>query len=407
MLYEGDNMMGVKRTNRSAALRILHERGCISRKRLAESIKLTPAAITKIVGEMIAEGLVVEGSTIPGEGVGRREVMVELNTRYSCALGILIKPGKAVLSGAWLDGSAIFIEELELAGESVSEESLGLIVDRLMELADSNELPRELILGIGVTLRGAFDKSGRRVVNSYGLLDGEDFPICDIVEQLSGLPVVLSTGIRALFSAHSFLSGGNNPDSQFFLRCDAAGIDSALSINNRICLGSSRQCGEIGHIPVIRRGGKACSCGKCGCLETVASPEAIREDSLAILSEEVTPVLWKMSRSKKPEDFTLDNILDAARHGDSGVCAVVDNAVFALANALRSVIYLVDPGRIVLYGEMFENSYYLSKLQAEMREGVDAGHVVAIETSMYNCQLENIAAAVMAVDDFFAKGGIA
>ena len=67
----------------------------------------------------------------------------------------------------------------------------------------------------------------------------------------------------------------------------------------------------------------------------------------------------------------------------------------------------MDPGRIVLYGEMFENSYYLSKLQAEMREGVDAGHVVAIETSMYNCQLENIAAAVMAVDDFFAKGGIA
>ena len=65
MQYEGDNMMGIKRTNRSAALRILHERGSISRKRLAESIKLTPAAITKIIGEMIAEGLVVEGSTIP------------------------------------------------------------------------------------------------------------------------------------------------------------------------------------------------------------------------------------------------------------------------------------------------------------------------------------------------------
>jgi len=38
MLHEGDNMMGVKRTNRSAALKILHEQGSISRKRLAESI---------------------------------------------------------------------------------------------------------------------------------------------------------------------------------------------------------------------------------------------------------------------------------------------------------------------------------------------------------------------------------
>ena len=35
MPFEGDNMMGVKRTNRSAALRILHDRGSMSRKRLS------------------------------------------------------------------------------------------------------------------------------------------------------------------------------------------------------------------------------------------------------------------------------------------------------------------------------------------------------------------------------------
>ena len=43
--------MSVKRSNRSAALRILHEKGAMSRKRLAENMHLTPAAITKIVGE--------------------------------------------------------------------------------------------------------------------------------------------------------------------------------------------------------------------------------------------------------------------------------------------------------------------------------------------------------------------
>ena len=31
MIYEGDNMMGIKRTNRSAALRLLHERGSMAR----------------------------------------------------------------------------------------------------------------------------------------------------------------------------------------------------------------------------------------------------------------------------------------------------------------------------------------------------------------------------------------
>ena len=48
MSYKGDNLMGVKRTNRSAALRTLYEKGAMSRKRLAENLHLTPAAITKI-----------------------------------------------------------------------------------------------------------------------------------------------------------------------------------------------------------------------------------------------------------------------------------------------------------------------------------------------------------------------
>ena len=46
MSYKGDNLMSVKRTNRSVALRALHEKGAMSRKRLAECMNLTPAAIT-------------------------------------------------------------------------------------------------------------------------------------------------------------------------------------------------------------------------------------------------------------------------------------------------------------------------------------------------------------------------
>ena len=107
-------MMGVKRTNRSAALRILHERGSMSRKRLSETIKLTPAAITKIVGEMIAEGLLTEGSMLPGSGAGRREVMVELNSRARAALGIFINLREAIVSAAWLDGAVIFSESFTL-----------------------------------------------------------------------------------------------------------------------------------------------------------------------------------------------------------------------------------------------------------------------------------------------------
>jgi len=405
MLHEGDNMMGVKRTNRSAALKILHEQGSISRKRLAESIKLTPAAITKIVGEMIAEGIVVEGRTLPSDGVGRREVMVELNSRARCALGVLINLNQALLSAVWLDGSVIFCEEIKIVSPAPAEETVKEISARLMSLVEENKLARENIVGLGIAIRGVTSPDGRSLHNSFGAIDAEDFPICDCFEEYTQLPTVLSNNVRALFAAHMFLSRDKNSDTQFFLRCEY-GIGASLSMNDKICMGTSQQCAEIGHIPVVKRGGKPCTCGKCGCLETVASPTAIREEALSILSPEATPVLWNMSRGKDPDKLSLDNVLDAARYGDEGVAAIVDKAVLVLGNALKSVIYILDPGKIVLYGRMFENSYYLSKLIAEVREGVDAGHSVAVEKSQYNCSLERIAAGVLAVEDFLDKGGI-
>ena len=90
MSYKGDNLMSVKRTNRSAALRALHEKGAMSRKRLAESMNLTPAAITKIVGEMISDGLISEGEMLSSGNAGRREILIDINTTSACGLGVLV-----------------------------------------------------------------------------------------------------------------------------------------------------------------------------------------------------------------------------------------------------------------------------------------------------------------------------
>ena len=405
MPFEGDNMMGVKRTNRSAALRILHDRGSMSRKRLSESIKLTPAAITKIVGEMIAEGLLTEGSMLPGSGVGRREVMVELNNRARAALGIFINLRQAIVSAIWLDGAVIFSESYTLPPKAPAEESVQMLCRRLTELTAEHGLEKDMLLGVGVAMRGVTSPDGRVVRNSFGALSERDYPICERVEALTGLPCLMSNNVRALFAAQMYLSHETEDGSQFFLRCEA-GIGASFAIGGRIWLGSSGQCAEIGHIPVVRRGGKPCSCGKSGCLETLASPGAMVQDALALFSEERTPVLWRIMRGRSPEDMTIEDVFEAARSGDGELAALVDRAVAALAAALKGVIYTLDPGKIVLYGRMFENPYYLSKLIAEMREGVDSGHNVPIEKSRLNHKLEDKAAGLLVVEDFFDKGGL-
>ncbi len=405
MSYKGDNLMSVKRTNRSAALHVLHEKGAMSRKRLAENMNLTPAAITKIVGEMISDGLLVEGEMLTSNNAGRREILIDINAQLACGLGILINLRQAILSAVWLDGSVIFSEEFPLKEYAPSEETAEILSARLMQLVEKNGIRREQVIGLGIAVRGITSEDGRTVRNSFGALSETDYPLCEKFEELTGFPCTMENNVRSLLAAQMFLSRDETSGSQFFLRC-GYGIGAALSIDGKIWHGVTAQCAEIGHIPVIRRGGKPCHCGKSGCLETIASPGAIREDAIQMLSERKTPLLWRKYRDRNTDSMSVFDVFNAASNGDEGAAFIVDRAVQALGTAIKALIYLVDPGKIVLYGSLFEDSYYLSRLMSELQEGVDTRHDVVIEKSRYNQQLEDRAAGLLAVQMFIDNGGI-
>ena len=405
MSYKGDNLMSVKRTNRSVALRALHEKGAMSRKRLAESMNLTPAAITKIVGEMISDGLISEGEMLASGNAGRREILIDINTTAACGLGVLINLRQAILSATWLDGSVIFSEEVAYRQTPRPRRRQSGFSGRLLELLEENGIARERVTGLGIAVRGITSEDGRTVRNSFGALAETEYPLCALFEELTGFRCLMENNVRSLLAAQMFLSRDETAGSQFFLRC-GYGIGAALSIDGKIWHGVTAQCAEIGHIPVIRRGGKPCHCGKSGCLETIASPGSIREDALAILSEEKTPLLWRKCQEQGEESLSVFDVFTAASNGDEGAAGIVDLAVQALASAVKAVIYLVDPGKIVLYGSVFEDAYYLSRLSSELQEGVDTRHHVLIEKSRYNQQLEERAACLLAVQDFIDNGGI-
>ncbi len=404
MHYESDNMMGIRRANRAAVLTCLHEQGPLSRKRLAEQLGLSPAGISKIVSELIGDGLVREGDTAPGGGVGRREVYLIPETRARCALGVFLGLRGAILSGVWLDGEVIFSETLRYGLRAPAEETVAAVASRLLELADEYALDRSRILGVGVAMRALIDGDGRSIVQSFDTLDRNEFAICDAFERQTGLPAVLSNSVRALFAGQLYLEREPELGSQLFLRCDN-GIGAALSIHGRIWEGDRRQCAEIGHIPVVREGGKPCHCGKSGCLETIASPAAMLADAMAILSPDRTPVLWRIFGEKREQSLTALDVLDAAREGDPGASDIAGREISALADALKSAVYLLDPGKIILYGAIFEHPWLLERLRAEMEIGVDAGHAVRMEKSRLSGTLENRAAGLLIASRFLESGG--
>ncbi len=402
MPYEGDNMTGLRRSNRSACLYTLHRRGSMSRKRLAEILKLTPAAMSIITRELIEEGLLKEGPSVAGLRAGRREILLETNPRSGWALGVMINVRQAIISAIWLDGTVIFSENVALPLRADAVETVDRLSDLMLKLCSQYSLDLSASVGLGIAVRGLMSRDGRMVRDSFGALNRNDFDICRRFEEKTGLPAILSNNVRALFAAQIFMGKEEKAESQFFLRCEY-GVGASFAIDSHIWKGDSGKCAEIGHIPVVLKGGKPCYCGKTGCLETVASPAAICEDTIELLSPDKSPVLWSLTGGD-PENVTPEIVLRAARDGDPAAGDVIRKAVSALGSALRSVIYVLDPGKVILYGRIFDDPYFLSLLQDEVRLGLDAGHRVLLERSVFNHSLEDKAAGLLAVTDYLDRG---
>jgi len=404
MVLRGDNMASVKRGNRSIILNLLHRGGEMSRKRLAEQMKLTPAAITLITGEMIAEGLLSEGDAQKAEGSsGRREIPLKIAYDAFIALGVTLNIGEAVLSATRLDGALVFSESVSFHGSDPVSETVAALSNKLFALTAANKLDRSRIIGLGIAMRGVVDVENARSVDSFGTFHEKNIPLCGLFEQETGLPVAMDNNVRSMFRAHIFFTDESYA-SQLFIRCER-GIGGAVSAGGRLILGNRGRCAELGHTPMVEVGGKPCVCGKSGCLETISAAPAILGDVSAIYTAEATPLLYQYTGGHI-ENLTLASVFRAAEDGDFAVDAIVQNASAKLSSVLKTITYTLDPNGILLYGNMFEYAYFLKSLHTHFARGTELDPAQFVKKSCLNLTLEDKAACIIAIEAFFADGGL-
>ena len=77
------NLENVKFNNQSAVLRLLNDRGAMSRKDIAEEVGLTAASVTSICTELLEKNIITElGEVAEEKRAGRKKILVDLNSHY-------------------------------------------------------------------------------------------------------------------------------------------------------------------------------------------------------------------------------------------------------------------------------------------------------------------------------------
>ena len=85
----GYNSVRTKNRNRGIVLRLIAGKQ-LSRADITKKIGLTKMAITKIVGELIEDGYIVEGKGESAPGVGRAPTFLEISAQSPVSLGLYI-----------------------------------------------------------------------------------------------------------------------------------------------------------------------------------------------------------------------------------------------------------------------------------------------------------------------------
>lgn len=225
---------------------------------------------------------------------------------------------------------------------------VGDIAYSLNEKLAELKLSKSDITGIGMGTPGSINYTDGTVVNAFNLNWTTVQPISKSLQALTGLPVFLDNdaNVAALGEAWKG-AGGGEPDVVFVTL--GTGVGGGVIANDRIVRGVAGAGGEIGHVTVARENGFACTCGKSGCLETIASATGVMH-----VARHKAPT--SKANSKLRDDVLLNNrvsakdVFDAAKGYDPFAEEVVAYVSSALGFALSHIGNILNPACIVIGG---------------------------------------------------------
>jgi predicted NBD/HSP70 family sugar kinase len=331
-----------RRINRQILLNLVRAWQPVSRADLARLMGTRRGAISLIVNDLIAEGVLFEGAT--GESLrGRKPKFLYIDSRKRSVVAVDVRPTRTYLMVTDLltepiVGVSSFPTQTD-AGRFIK--TLGARIRRLLE--DHKELGQ--CEGIGLVVPGMVDRTGA-CISFAPRLGWRDVPLRDLLAKETGLPVHIENSGRACAIAQVWgvrREAGRSSDFVFLSVSDGLGV--GFVVNGEVVRGRHNVAGEFGHVP-LNVDGPPCACGTTGCWEAYVS-------NLATLSRyfgrEISP------RKPIPAEiasFTVDDLIARARGGDTKAMAALQSTAHYLGLGLASVVNAVDPARIFISGEI-------------------------------------------------------
>ena len=167
-------------------------------------------------------------------------------------------------------------------------------------------------------------------------------------DRLNGIPVGLTNDANAA-AVGEMIYGVARGMKNFIVITLGTGVGSGIVINGQLVYGCDGFAGELGHVTMVREGGRVCGCGREGCLECYCSATVVARSAREFLQKSQEPSLL---RELDPEQITSLDVSIAAGKGDALAQRIYEFTGDMLGKACADFAAFSSPEAFIFFGGM-------------------------------------------------------
>lgn len=369
----------VRRQNRLLLLEALRQHGSLARVEMGRHTGLSPASITSISSQLIADGILQEASEAHhAEGAqrrGRPMTQIGINPKSAHVVAVKVSIDGIELALADGTGAILFRRTSRTATYEADPRAFGELVAREIEaLLSKARISARRVARIGIAVQGVADSKAGTVVWSPAF-GKRDIPVASAIEERLGIPC------RVANDANMIAEGLIGIDRERYGGTAAVvfigyGVGMGLIINGQVYHGPTGAAAEFGHMNHLPDG-PLCRCGRRGCVEAYVADYSLLR--WASGTAETQPP----SFTAIPEDDMLA-LEAAARRGEPRAAAAYAKAGEALGFGLARIIAILTPSRIVLAGP---GTRAMELIAPHLERAIEAG---VVDELRRNVEIETV-----------------
>ena len=219
-----------------------------------------------------------------------------------------------------------------------SAEALQVIIDQVGGIATIKGM------GIGAPNANYYSGTIERAANiawAKGVV-----PLAAMFSEALGIPVALTNDAKAA-ALGEMTYGVAKGMKNFIMLTLGTGVGSGIVVNGQLVYGSDGFAGELGHVIMVREGGRPCGCGRSGCLEAYCSATGVARTAREMLAGSDRPSLL---RELDADKITSLDISIAAGKGDQMAKDIYEFTGRMLGQACADFATFCSPEAFVFFG---------------------------------------------------------